>query len=892
MKHRLELIVMLALLLCTAPVHARDWFVRAGSAGDGTIEKPFRDPYRALEEAGPGDTIHVAQGIYHGELDAANWVIATPNLTWLGGYNADFSQRDPWHFPSELRFSKEFRGKNSGTLIEGWGSHENFVLDGFVLDQKEGNEYGEEPYASLSRPRSDPLIRLSAPGIQIRNCLILNGGHGGVEAGGGRIENNLILNISRDALINFGSHQGTPTLIRGNTFLFAWSDIVRSGGTRAGRCVNWNSDQEFEIVDNIFLGCDNVAVDGQTAEKLTLKGNVFWLNGWLDVSVEAKDQTVKVDHSSLSDLDDAGLKASAGNVAVDPELTGLDPKWMEHYLDRVARDYPDAKLEELNALRRSLGLPAITEKKAQSRIHEAMAYDRVAALKIVPAKLKQGAHPAALEVKAFSAPPQAVTYEYEPTKWQQLAESPQSIDGQRVEIAGALGRESSTFGFAGITAGEYREFQFQDVEERLGQRPLIYFTKGTKAERMLKDIRQWDGNGTPEETHLVRGLVEYDTAAKMSRKGIIIVDSITAITESAPLESEPRPSGRDWFVRAGSTGKGSKEEPFKDPWQALEAARPGDTIHVAEGEYLGKLRSGTWKIKTPYLGLLGGYDKEFKERDPWKHPSRLGYSPGSSGGGSEPYIVGADDHTGFIFDGFVLDGRDVNRLDASGDLASRFPEDALMTLGSPDVIVRNSLFVNGGGSALEAWGDNMRIENNIILNSNYRAIDIRGASEHPFIIRNNTILFTWHADRDRGSRSAGTAIFAHAETRFELDGNIIGYADGQAVSIGPARKRLRIVNNVFTRNRFANVTDLDKIVVDDKNMGLMQELGFGSAAGNAVLDPRMSFDGTWWADYNRESGPAFFARPYDWKAALNLLPQNPACTAGARPTKLEVHFNQ
>jgi hypothetical protein len=68
-------------------------------------------------------------------------------------------------------------------------------------------------------------------------------------------------------------------------------------------------------------------------------------------------------------------------------------------------------------------------------------------------------------------------------------------------------------------------------------------------------------------------------------------------------------------------------------------------------------------------------------------------------------------------------------------------------------------------------------------------------------------------------------------------------------------------------------------------------LGFGAAGGNLVLDPQMSFDKKWWTDYSREDGPAFFARPYDWKAALTLLPQNPACKAGARPVKLEVHFN-
>src|SRR5437867_2166715 len=80
---RLAAAVTIAILLSAVPGHARDWFVRSGSTGDGTIEKPFADPALALDEAGPGDTIHVAQGVYHGKLEAGTWVVATPDLTWL-----------------------------------------------------------------------------------------------------------------------------------------------------------------------------------------------------------------------------------------------------------------------------------------------------------------------------------------------------------------------------------------------------------------------------------------------------------------------------------------------------------------------------------------------------------------------------------------------------------------------------------------------------------------------------------------------------------------------------------------------------------------------------------------------------------------------------------------
>src|SRR5262249_2500464 len=119
----------------------------------------------------------------------------------------------------------------------------------------------------------------------------------------------------------------------------------------------------------------------------------------------------------------------------------------------------------------------------------------------------QGAHPVPLTVRPFAAPPPSVAHDYQKATWQQLSDNPHAIGGKHVEIVGVLGRESSSFGFKGITEAEYRGFEFHDVRERPVQGPLIYFQKGTKAERMLNDVRQWDGRGTPPEKHVIRGVV-------------------------------------------------------------------------------------------------------------------------------------------------------------------------------------------------------------------------------------------------------------------------------------------------------------------------------------------------------------------------------------------------
>src|SRR5690242_14022187 len=92
-------------LILTPAAAAADLFVAprpAGTTGDGTKANPFNDPWRALVAASSGDTIHVAEGTYFGRFDRSNWVVDRPNLTILGGYSADFAERNPWRRPTVL----------------------------------------------------------------------------------------------------------------------------------------------------------------------------------------------------------------------------------------------------------------------------------------------------------------------------------------------------------------------------------------------------------------------------------------------------------------------------------------------------------------------------------------------------------------------------------------------------------------------------------------------------------------------------------------------------------------------------------------------------------------------------------------------------------------------
>lgn len=70
------------------------------------------------------------------------------------------------------------------------------------------------------------------------------------------------------------------------------------------------------------------------------------------------------------------------------------------------------------------------------------------------------------------------------------------------------------------------------------------------------------------------------------------------------------------------TGKnknaGTKEAPLKNLWKAVETAKDGDTIHVAEGKYPGKMKCG-WILVDKPVSIVGGYAKDFSSRDPLKN---------------------------------------------------------------------------------------------------------------------------------------------------------------------------------------------------------------------------------------------------------------------------------
>ena len=121
----------------------RDWFVRTGTgSGDGSRERPFDDPWRALEVCEAGDRVHVAVGAYFGKLGTGSWEVPFDRVQLLGGYDADFATRDPWQHATRLCWDRTSKNWPKAERLR--SDRRDVVVDGFVFDMQDQNLYLDE----------------------------------------------------------------------------------------------------------------------------------------------------------------------------------------------------------------------------------------------------------------------------------------------------------------------------------------------------------------------------------------------------------------------------------------------------------------------------------------------------------------------------------------------------------------------------------------------------------------------------------------------------------------------------------------------------------------------------------------------------------------------------
>ncbi len=377
---------------------------------------------------------------------------------------------------------------------------------------------------------------------------------------------------------------------------------------------------------------------------------------------------------------------------------------------------------------------------------------------------------------------------------------------------------------------------------------------------------------------------------------------------------------RDWFVRAGADGDGSQSKPFGDPWQALDQAQSGDVIHVAGGKYSGRLGSGMWEIPFDDVQLLGGYDADFKSRDPWKHLTQLHWDKASKNRPKQERLTSTK--KGTVVDGFTIDQRDQCPYETAEQLGRKeYPSsDGPMRFALP-ATVRNCVLVNPGFDGIVAPVGST-IENNLIVNAVNWGININSTTDKQAVavVKNNTVAFTMSfKEPGKGAyNGSGIALKGHAQ----VTGNVIAFSDSNGIYLTANPEKSTLTDNVFFMNLYANLklyVEGKDIPVDDKQMELLDEVGFKKVSGNEVKNPQLPVDPTWldhvsrrtaatpgklvMDDFNKArqlmglpmiakggSAPSGVAPAMDLEKALKLLAPKSAGQAGARVKALPVSF--
>lgn len=797
-----------------------NWFVAADAAprGDGSREKPFHDPWLAFRRAEPGDNIHIAAGTYYGRFDRSSWIIDRPNITVFGGYSRDFSTRNPWKTPSVLGYCSGYEYVRDNNLIAGRATHSGLVLDGIFFDGAGRNTYGDKSGEGIrSFPNMEgALASFSAENVIIRNCIFANSAIGAVElsGAGSRFENNLLINHIGLAMLDLRSSLpmiGTPISVKHNAFCFIHDpgDPAGAGGDCA-QGVRINCPAVLE--DNMFVSCGNAAISTfLDPARIAVDRNLFFVTPHNVITTRVSGALGEITEKNFDEAEDLGFKSFTGNAIQDPAIAGLPAAWLDAYSRHLLSRYKTPPRESGNALRSSAGLaplaPADLEDNEQKgSLAPLLSVSDVLAFSFGTERGPQRAEMAV----AIPAPVASPVFEYRRIEWASIKTPDPSLANTRVELRVGFGAEQNSYVLA--DAGPETHMGVRVFQPGADDSIFVLIRRNTFPVRQWSEATTYVRGTDVEKTYLVRGIYRTDVSGHLQNCALI-VESIAPAPVFAP-EIPARPSGRDWFVRAGSSGgDGSREKPFRDPFQALERAEGGDSIHVAAGDYYGKLRCGKWTISIRNLAILGGYDSDFANRDPWTNLTRFVLDEEQRGKGIPDgnIITSEQNNDGLILDGFIFDGSTWNRYkDDSLDVANSpsAPLLSLRGLRSP-VTVRNCIFLNASEGAVNVSCPLTVFENNIIVNTTGVALTVSADGAGPAVIRNNTILFACDPTprAGTGKSMAGTLVQLNGRAEIVFDSNVVAFADNFGIRATVPQKNLALRNNAFGTSLYIQLTD-------------------------------------------------------------------------------------
>ncbi len=269
----------------------RDFYISTnGNGREATKNQPAKELGVVVPQVQAGDRIHIAAGTYLGATERGSDIFDVP-ITIIGGYNADFSNRDPWgKYRTILTGTNEYMKESTERIgiltdkkFKDWNG--TVLIDGLIIDNGPRNRYVQKKGLYIHRKANEatgenpspetPGIKVrvgAATKVIIKNCVVTNTAptQGAIDVQIGKngtalIENNAIINNTGEGIMCKSLHQGTDGIpqytIRNNTILFCWKhDEIASYG---GNCIMMDVNTIVTAEDNVlgfadFGGVNNV----------------------------------------------------------------------------------------------------------------------------------------------------------------------------------------------------------------------------------------------------------------------------------------------------------------------------------------------------------------------------------------------------------------------------------------------------------------------------------------------------------------------------------------------------------------------------------------------------------------------------------------------------------
>ncbi len=291
-------------------------------------------------------------------------------------------------------------------------------------------------------------------------------------------------------------------------------------------------------------------------------------------------------------------------------------------------------------------------------------------------------------------------------------------------------------------------------------------------------------------------------------------------------------NGAVWYVSSevgknNNDGK-SPQTPFKNIQKAINSAKDGDIVKIAQGNYFGLMNAGNIKL-TKALTLEGGYAKDFSARDILAHQSKVQPTNKSNkSGGNNPLLRIEAKQGNVIIDGLLFDKGESNNYHQRDGLVeglggmllhpplkssnSSIPNAKMPLISGPsagsfkgNLLIQNCLFLNGNNMGINIQSDGKSIIKNCVFVANSLfAVEMRGGSPTQrghLEFAYNTVLFTW--TRTKEMSDMGFGFRARAQMDYSIHNNIFALNSWSGVDTthNDAKRKINLDNNMFLLNK-------------------------------------------------------------------------------------------